>query len=109
MKPPWSWQRAVTGSVPLLRDYCNKLDMNKIKKLELDITNTVMGLPWKYETRLYPRLYTSPHFHEALASTSRVMTVCVSSSSLRPLIHFFVKCRSRAPFSIQGFVQSWQN
>ncbi|KAF2551528.1 hypothetical protein F2Q68_00034727 [Brassica cretica] len=44
MKPTWSWQREVTGSVPLLRDYCNKLDMNKIKKLELDITNTVMGL-----------------------------------------------------------------
>ena len=66
MKPTWSWQREVTGSVPLLRDYCNKLDMNKIKKLELDITNTVMGLPWKYKTRLYPRLYTSPHFQKLL-------------------------------------------
>ncbi|KAF3534243.1 hypothetical protein DY000_02039309 [Brassica cretica] len=40
----------------------------------------------KHETRLYPHLYMSPHFHKALASTSRVMTVCVSSSSWRPLV-----------------------
>ncbi|KAF2549413.1 hypothetical protein F2Q70_00021463 [Brassica cretica] len=55
MKPTWSWQRAVTGSVPLLRDYCNKLDRNKIKKLELDITNTVMGLPWNADQELPSR------------------------------------------------------
>ncbi|KAL0645236.1 hypothetical protein Bca4012_043527 [Brassica carinata] len=78
------------------------------EKPELAITDTILVLLWRYETWLYLHLYTSPHFRKAPASTSRVMTVCVSSSSWRPLIHFFVKCRSRAPFSIQDFMQFWQ-